>query len=115
MNRPDYDFRNQEPVWVKYLINTHGDHDKYYECRIDMTDEGEFVLTKRWGRRPDSGGGQIKTEYFQSMARAMGAADAQINNKVRGGYSPIDRPDSADNKVRREYGPDYYDEDAEAF
>jgi len=113
MSTPD--FRNQEPVWVRYAINTSPGHDKYYEVRVDMDDNGLFYVTKRWGRRPDSGGGQIKVESSQSMSYAIGVADGMLASKKRGGYVEIERPESADNKVRRERGPDFYDEGAEAF
>lgn len=111
---PDYDFRDSEPLWVKYAELISSDHDKFYEVRIDLTDEGQFCLTKRWGRRPDTGRGQIKTEYFQSVARAQGVADAQMNDKQRGGYRLCDRPYAANNQVFKESGPDYY-RDEEAF
>lgn len=109
------DFRNQEPVWVRYAEYIGGGHDKYYEVRIDMADDGLFYVTKRWGRRPDSGGGQIKVESSQSMSYAMGVADGMLAEKLRGGYRMVERPLGADNKVRHEYGPDFYDEENEAF
>ena len=62
------DFRDQEPVWVKYAEYIGDGSDKFYEVRIDMDDNGLFYVTKRWGRRPDSGAGQIKVESSQSMS-----------------------------------------------
>jgi predicted DNA-binding WGR domain protein len=109
------DFRNQEPVWVRYAINTAPGHDKYYEVRIDMDDRAVFVLTKRWGARPDAGGGQIKVEEYQTLPGAIGAANRQLDTKIAKGYRRCERPDGASNKVRREYGPDFYDEENEAF
>jgi predicted DNA-binding WGR domain protein len=112
--KPDYDFRDQEPLWVKYAELISPEHDKFYEVRIDLTDEGEFCLTKRWGARPDRGRGQIKPEYFQSMSRAMGVADGQLADKLRKGYRIAERPMAANNQVFHERGPDYYSDD-EAF
>lgn len=102
MHISDYDFRDQPPAWSRYAINTSPGHDKYYETRIDMADDGTFVLTKRWGRRPDTGKGQTKVELFQSMSTAMGVADAQLANKLRGGYDLTERPASADGQVEVE-------------
>jgi predicted DNA-binding WGR domain protein len=109
------DFRNQEPVWVRYAEYIGGGSNKYYEVRVDFSDEGMFILTKRWGARPDSGGGQIKVEEYQTLNQATQAALGMLAEKLRKGYREVERPMGADNKVRREYGPDYYDEDAEAF
>jgi predicted DNA-binding WGR domain protein len=95
----DYDFRDQPPAWSRYAINVSPTHDKFYECRVDLDDSGIFVLTKRWGRRPDTGKGQIKTELFQSMSTAMGTAEGQLANKLRGGYELVDRPESANGQV----------------
>jgi predicted DNA-binding WGR domain protein len=110
----DYDFRDQEPLWVKYAELIGGGHDKFYEVRIDLTDEGDYCLTKRWGRRPDTGRGQIKPEYYQSMSRAMGVADGMLADKLRKGYLQCERPYGASNQVFREVGNDYYS-DEEAF
>jgi len=113
MSTPD--FRNEEPVWVRYAINTSPGHDKYYEVRVDMDERAMFLLTKRWGARPDSGGGQIKVEEYQTLHLATQAALGMLTEKIRKGYVETPRPDGASNKVRREYGPDYYDDGAEAF
>jgi predicted DNA-binding WGR domain protein len=99
MSSTVYDFRDQTPAWTQYAINTSGSHDKYYETRIDLADDGWFVLTKRWGRRPDTGKGQQKTEIYQSMSTAMGVAHGQLEDKIRGGYYLVDRPDTADSQV----------------
>jgi len=113
MSTPD--FRDQEPAWVKYAEMIGGGHDKFYECRIDMGDDGLFYVTKRWGRRPDAGGGQTKSESSQSMSYAMGVANGMIAEKLRKGYRLTDRPYGAGQRVRREAGPDYYAEGNEAF
>lgn len=104
----DHDFRDQEPVWVKYLILSNHEHNKYYEVRIDLADSGLFVLTKRWGARPDVGRGQIKVESSQSMSYLRGLADAQINNKTRKGYWYTTRPASADSRVAVDQEPEDY-------
>lgn len=99
--KKDLDVRDTTPEWYRYLVLIDGtdNHDKFYEARVDLTDESEFCLTYRWGRRPDLGKGQIKTEYFTSMARAMGTADAKIEDKIRNGYQVMSRPTSANNQV----------------
>jgi predicted DNA-binding WGR domain protein len=114
MTQRDYDFRDQEPLWVKYAEYIGNGSDKFYEVRIDLTDEGDFCLTKRWGARPDTGRGQIKPEYYQSMSRAMGVADGQLADKLRKGYRIAERPYAANNQVFKETGHDFY-ADPEAF
>jgi predicted DNA-binding WGR domain protein len=111
----DYDFRDQEPLWVKYAEYVGNGSDKFWECRVDLADSGEFVLTTRWGPRPDRGRGQIKTEYYTSMVHTTNNADAKLGAKLRKGYRLVDRPLAASNQVFKETGPDYYDPDAEAF
>jgi predicted DNA-binding WGR domain protein len=111
----DYDFRDEEPTWVKYAELTSMDHDKFYEVRVDLTDDGEFCLTKRWGRRPDTGRGQIKTAYYQSLAGATSAAQTMLASKVAKGYRECPRPYGASNQVFKEVGNDYYQEGEEAF
>jgi len=98
-----YDFRDQEPVWVKYLIYVNGGSNKYYECRLDMADDGAIVLSKRWGRRPDFGTGQVQTERHPSLGIAMSVADAQIENKIRKGYEVARRPRSASGNVDEDW------------
>jgi len=112
-NKPD--FRAEEPVWVRYAECIGGSHDKFYEVRIDMGDDGTFYVTKRWGRRPDAGGGQIKVEPYQNMNAAQAVALNMLNEKRSKGYRETERPFGAGQRVRREYGPDYYAPDTEAF
>jgi predicted DNA-binding WGR domain protein len=112
MNAPD--FRDQEPVWVRYAEYVGGGHDKYYEARIDLGDDGHFWLTKRWGARPDAGAGQIKAEPYNTLLQATSAANEILNAKRRKGYTLCERPKGASNKVAHEYGHDYY-ADPEAF
>jgi predicted DNA-binding WGR domain protein len=109
------DFRNEDPVWVKYAEYIGGGSDKFYETRVDMDDDGTFYLTKRWGARPDSGGGQIKVEPYQSLTAATNNADAILGAKIRKGYRITERPWGAGMKVRRETGADFYAEGTEAF
>jgi predicted DNA-binding WGR domain protein len=110
----DYDFRDQEPLWVKYAEYVGNGSDKFYEVRIDLADDGQFVLTKRWGARPDVGRGQIKPEYYITLVHAQNNADAALGGKLRKGYVLAPRPYAASNKVYKETGPDYYS-DEEAF
>jgi len=93
------DFRDEVPVWVKYLTYVAGKSDKFYEVRIDLGPDGLFYLTKRWGRRPDKGGGQIKVESSQSRSYIMGVADAMVAEKVRGHYRFAERPTRANARV----------------
>lgn len=112
MSTAQHDFRDQAPVWVKYLTYVGGGSDKFYECRIDLADNGTYVLTKRWGRRPDRGGGQIKVSEHSSLSYARGLADGQIQTKMRGGYFESVRPESADAKVAKD---DDIDDDEEDY
>jgi predicted DNA-binding WGR domain protein len=113
MSAPD--FRNEDPVWVRYAEYTGGGSDKFYEVRIDMDEAGAFWLTKRWGRRPDAGGGQTKPEQYQSLSSAQNAGLTMFGIKLGKGYREVERPWGAGQRVRRESGPDYYAEDTEAF
>jgi predicted DNA-binding WGR domain protein len=109
-----HDFRGEEPLWVKYAELISDEHNKYYEVRIDLADDGQFVLTKRWGRRPDRGVGQLKTEPYPTLTHAQNNADAALGGKIRKGYRVADRPHTASGMVVRE--TDYYhDSDQEAF
>jgi len=109
------DFRTEEPVWVRYAEMTRGTHDKFYEVRIDMDDAGTFWLTKRWGRRPDAGGGQTKPEPYQGLNGAQVAGLDMFREKLKKGYVECDRPYGAGLRVEHESGPDYYAEGNEAF
>jgi predicted DNA-binding WGR domain protein len=113
MSTPD--FRDEEPVWVRYAEMRSGTHDKFYEVRIDMDDAGAFWLTKRWGRRPDAGGGQTKPEQYQNLNGAQLEGLDMFRSKLSKGYVETDRPRAASQRVQHERGPDYYDENAEAF
>jgi predicted DNA-binding WGR domain protein len=110
------DFRDEEPVWVTYAewIDDDKNHDKFYEIRIDMDDDGTLWLTKRWGRRPDTGAGQIKVERCNTLPQAIAVANTMLGDKTRKGYRVTERPYGASNKVTKEYGKDYY-ADEEAF
>jgi len=113
MSTPD--FRDQEPVWVRYAELIGGGHDKFYEITIHLGDDGTFYVQKRWGRRPDAGGGQIKVEACQALAAAQLTAAGMLREKVRKGYVECERPYGASNKVFKESGHDYYAEGTEAF
>jgi len=108
------DFREDEPVWVRYAEWISAAHDKFYEVTIHMGDDGQFHVQKRWGRRPDAGGGQIMVESHQSLAGAQTAALSMFAGKLKKGYTETDRPYGAGQRVVHESGPDYYADD-EAF
>lgn len=97
------DFRDQEPVWVKYLTWVSDKHDKFYEVRIDLGDDGLFYVTKRWGARPDVGGGQTKIESSMNMSYVQRVANEKVAEKVRKGYAYTDRPESASSKVAKDF------------
>jgi predicted DNA-binding WGR domain protein len=112
MNAPD--FRDEDPVWVRYAELVGDGHDKFYEVRIDMDDDGTFWLTKRWGRRPDAGGGQVKPEPYQALNAAQTVGLNMLGEKLAKGYRETERPYGASQRVVKETGPDYY-ADNEAF
>lgn len=96
----NYDFRDQEPVWVRYAEYVGDGSDKFYEVRVDLGDDGRFILTKRWGARPDKGKGQIKVESYISLTSATGVANTQLASKLRKGYTMCERPTAASKQVR---------------
>ena len=93
------DFRDEVPVWVKYLTWVNDAHDKYYEVRIDLGDDGLYYLTKRWGRRPDKGDGQIQVSTSLSMDNATRLADVKVGEKLAKGYVCDTRPEDANANV----------------
>jgi predicted DNA-binding WGR domain protein len=101
------DFRDQEPTWFKYAEYIGHGSDKFYETSIHFGDDGVFYLQKRWGRRPDTGAGQIKVEPYQSLNAAINNADATLGSKLMKGYTLSDRPWAASSHVARAG----YDED----
>ena len=100
----NHDFRTEEPVWVRYGEYIGSGSDKFYEVRIDLADDGSFVITRRWGRRPDTGVGQIKTETRHSIYVAQRVALEYFGAKVTKGYREVERPYAASNHVGRIYG-----------
>ena len=96
----EQDVRDTLPVWVKYAEYIGGGSDKYYELRVDLTDEGAFQMTARWGRRPDKGTGQTKVyDVTRSMGSATAHAEAMFREKIKKGYVQTDRPAAADRLV----------------
>ena len=89
------DFRDEEPVWVKYAEYVGQGSDKFYETTIHFGDDGVYYLQKRWGRNPDTGVGQIKVEPYASLQNAQAAAHGIFNEKIRKGYRIIERPYTA--------------------
>jgi predicted DNA-binding WGR domain protein len=113
MSTPD--FRDQDPVWVRYAELTGGGHDKFYELTIHLHDDGTFYVQKRWGRRPDAGGGQIKVEPYQSLNAAQTVSLNMLGEKIAKGYRETERPHGAGQRVFREVGHDFYADGDEAF
>ena len=108
------DVRTAPPVWVKYAELIGGGHDKYYELRVDLDDNGMFQMTARWGRRPDRGVGQTKVyDVVRSMGSATSHAEALFREKLRKGYRVADRPLAADSRVAKDHSFEdpYEDED----
>jgi predicted DNA-binding WGR domain protein len=107
------DVRTTPPVWVKYAEFQGGGSDKYYELRVDMTDEGMFQITARWGRRPDQGSGQTKVyDVTRSMGSATAHAEALFREKIKKGYRIAERPARADQYVAKDSSyEDPYDTD----
>jgi predicted DNA-binding WGR domain protein len=97
----DPDFRDEVPMWVRYLTYRAGISDKYYEVRIDLGGDGLFYLTKRWGRRPDKGDGQTKVESSRSLPTLRVKANEMVVEKIGKGYSHTPRPVDADSHVAR--------------
>jgi predicted DNA-binding WGR domain protein len=97
------DFRDTEPAWVRYAEYIGNGSDKYYEVRVDLGDDGLFYVTKRWGRRPDTGAGQTKVEFSTSMLHATMMAKGALIEKVRKGYRECERPYGASNKVPQDW------------
>lgn len=104
----NYDFRDQEPIWVRYAEKIDHRSNKYYEVRVDLADDGNFVVTRRWGARPDLGKGQIKTEAYARQQTAQATANNYLSAKISRGYDVRhERPLSASGLVTQ----DWSDED----
>lgn len=80
------------PVWVRYAINT-TTRNAYYEVRIELNDDGRYLLVKRWGPLPDTlKGGNHKAQPYVNQHQAVAAANEAFNAKIRGEYWEADRP-----------------------
>lgn len=97
------DFRDTEPLWVRYAEFIGGGHDKFYEVRVDLDDDGSFVITRRWGARPDTGVGQIKIERRHQVTQAQGVALTFFLAKVKKGYRECERPLAASGQVAQDW------------
>jgi predicted DNA-binding WGR domain protein len=97
------DFRDQEPLWVRYAEFIGSGSDKFYEVRIDLDDDGDFITTNRWGPRPDQGKGQIKTTVASSLAMAQNLALDKFRAKLRKGYTETERPLAASAQVAQDW------------
>lgn len=87
------------PLWHRYavLVDPANNHDKYYEVRIDLEDDGSFTFTKRWGRRPDryTAGGNTRRRNHggaHGMHVAQMEANATFAEKLSEGYVETPRP-----------------------
>ncbi|HVQ18705.1 MAG TPA: WGR domain-containing protein [Actinomycetes bacterium] len=98
----EHDFRDEVPVWVKYLIFINAKSNKYYEVRIDLGPDGLYYLTKRWGRRPDLGVGQTKVESSQNLNYVINKAEEMVRQKVAKHYALTERPTGANSRVSRD-------------
>lgn len=100
-------FRDSIPVWVRYAVLIDPRSDKYYEVRVDITDQGGFAVTKRWGRRPDLGIGQTLQEIWPTSQAARAAANAIFAQKITRGYCVSERPEAVTSGlVRESWGED---------
>lgn len=98
-----YDFRDQEPLWVRYAEYVGGGSNKFYEVRIDLADDGHYVVTNRWGRRPDTGSGQIKEGVANTLPMAQRMALDKFALKLAKGYRECDRPLAASGHVEQDW------------
>jgi predicted DNA-binding WGR domain protein len=88
------------PLWVLYAemitTGTSGTrHDKYYEVSIGLADDGRFLVTKRWGARPDMGRGQRTVVAYHALEAAERYARDVMAHKIAKGYRAAERPWSA--------------------
>jgi hypothetical protein len=88
------------PSWILYaeMITTGIDgigHNEYFEVTIDLVDDGRFKIIQRWGPRPDIGLGQCRVTMYRTLLQAESLARYVMVNKIREGYQPAERPDSA--------------------
>lgn len=86
--------REAPPLWFRYAVYIEGGHDKFYEVSIDLTESGNFAMTRRWGRRPDrleSPAGQTKIETYASMYEAQTHAMDLFVSKLSKGYREVER------------------------
>lgn len=89
------DVTDRVPAWVSYAEYVGGGSDKFYEIRVD---EGvnSWLLTKRYGARPDSRtNGQTRQESFPTQAAAEAEARKVFESKTNKGYDPCPWPHGA--------------------
>jgi hypothetical protein len=80
------------PMWVRYAVNTTS-RNAYYEVRIDLLDDGRYIMTKRYGPLPDNlDNGTARTQPYVNMSQAIAAANEAMNAKLRGDYYEDERP-----------------------
>jgi predicted DNA-binding WGR domain protein len=82
----------QSPLFferVEYLGANHDNHsgqsDKFYEIRVDTTNTGEYVETRKWGKF--GANGQTKAIRHYSAAMAIRSAKKQLKKKAKKGYT----------------------------
>lgn len=89
---------DRAPEWVSYATFVGGGSDKFYEVRVDQQTSGTtsgWVVTKRYGRNPDTRGGQSREERYLSRDVAETNARNFMNSKVNEGYIPRPWPHGA--------------------
>jgi predicted DNA-binding WGR domain protein len=97
------DFRDTEPAWVRYAEYVGDGSNKYYEVRVDLADDGRYIVTRRWGARPDTGAGQIKGEAWPTLQGAMYGAREHLSAKISKGYRECERPMAASRLVAQDW------------
>lgn len=81
------------PLWVGYAEYIGSGSDKFYEARVDQDTVSTWLVTKRYGARPDTGeGGQIRQETFSSRVAAESAAVKVFDSKLDKGYDACPWP-----------------------
>lgn len=80
------------PVWYRYLTNTIS-RNAYYEVRIELNDDGRYLMIKRWGPLPDRlDNGQTRVQPYVDGQKAIRAANEIVHGKLQGDYREAERP-----------------------
>lgn len=99
---------DRQPAMVTYAtyVDPAANSDKFYEVRVDRQDDGQWRMTKRYGRNPDTKGGQTRPTVHPTEAAARDTARAAMNSKISEGYEPSPWPHG------NEAMPDFHDLEA---